>query len=102
MIKNDEKVVAQVAQKGKLFVLDCDTLESAAASEVVGNGAQLISQNIWHARPGNLPIEAMRNLEECNFYKYTPSLLIAQYPPEEISAPSFYHSMKQRAFSSEA
>ena len=51
--------------KGYFFVLECDTLEYASASEEVGDGAKPISPSIWHARLGHSPLKAMKNLDKC-------------------------------------
>lgn len=64
-IRNDQEVVTQVTRKGKLFVLECDTLESANRSEEVGSRAKPVSPSIWHARLGHLPMKAMNNLNKC-------------------------------------
>ena len=64
-IRNDQEVVTQVTQKGKLFVLECDTLESANVSQEVGGGAKSVSSSVWHARLGHLPMKTMKNLDKC-------------------------------------
>nr|CCA27886.1 putative polyprotein [Albugo laibachii Nc14] len=65
-IRNDhQELITKVTQKGKLFVLECDTLESARASEEMGSEAKAMSPDIWHARLGHLPMKSMKTLEKC-------------------------------------
>lgn len=64
-IRNRQEVVTQVTRKGKLFMMECDTLECANVSEEVGNGAKPMSPSVWHARLGRLPMKAMNNLNKC-------------------------------------
>ena len=63
-IRNDQEVATQVTQKGQLFVLECDTLESANASEEVGGGAKPENLSVWHARLRHLPMKAMKSLSK--------------------------------------
>ena len=64
-IRTDQEVVTQVTKTVKLFVLECDILESVSTSEEVGGEAKPVSPSVWHARLGHLPIRAMKNLDKC-------------------------------------
>ena len=58
-------MIAQVNQKGRLFVLECDALESANVSEEVGGGTKSKNLSVWHARLGHLSMKAMQNHIKC-------------------------------------
>ena len=55
-IRNHHEVVTQVTQKGKLFMLECEQVESAKICEEVTGAAKPVSPSIWHARIGHLPM----------------------------------------------
>uniref|UniRef100_A0AAV1V209 Polyprotein n=1 Tax=Peronospora matthiolae TaxID=2874970 RepID=A0AAV1V209_9STRA len=64
-IRNDQKLVTQVTQMGKLFVIEYDTIESASVSKEVGGGAKPVGPSMLHTRLGLLPMKAIKNLGKC-------------------------------------
>ena len=63
-IRNQDEVVTQVTQKGILFILEFEQVESAKISQEAGV-IKSVSPRIWHARLGYLPMKAFRTLENC-------------------------------------
>ena len=55
----------QVTQKGKLFIMECEQVDSAKICEEVGGAAKHVSPSAWHARMGHLPMKALKTLENC-------------------------------------
>lgn len=45
--------------------MECHALELVSMSEMIGDGTKPISQNVWHARLGHLPLKILNNLDKC-------------------------------------
>ncbi|CEG38640.1 FOG: Transposon-encoded proteins with TYA, reverse transcriptase, integrase domains in various combinations [Plasmopara halstedii] len=76
-IKNDNEVATRLTQKGKLFVLKCNPVESANTSEEVGQDTKPVDPSVWHARWGHLPLKTMKTQDGCiNGFKMKESIVI--------------------------
>nr|CCA23551.1 putative polyprotein [Albugo laibachii Nc14] len=63
-IKSDDRSIVEIQRIGKLFVLECKTLEVAPFGGEAGyHGDVLVDESIWHARFGYISTKRMRNMK---------------------------------------
>ena len=63
-IKSDDRSTVEIQRIGKLFVLECETLEVAHFGGEAGQYEDIpVDESIWHARIGHISTKRMRNMK---------------------------------------
>ncbi|KAI9909085.1 hypothetical protein PsorP6_014813 [Peronosclerospora sorghi] len=61
-IRMKDEFVTRVTKVGKVYIMECTTVESATSDQVMEKVPKSVDIDIWHARLGHLPMSKMKTL----------------------------------------